>query len=255
MKKPSLRRNNSGQVLIVTSLLVALLLLSTIVFVMETEKDVPTIKTEETDPFISYQQTEKNTLISALANITKGGNSSILASDLETLNTAITSDSYLSMLQINYEPLNATPYQNGIWISWNDSQGITSAAVSFALNSSGLYSTSNIQYTTNVTSEISQNGNNTRIEDSLRQVNLTINLQNENGPALAQNFTFSFENTNSSWVKVDSPNITDFDNGTYTVTFNIETAQTHNPIYVQTLCQDQRGIITGANTTCGDVPP
>ena len=255
MKKPNSRRNNSGQVLIITSLLVALLLLSTIIFVMETEKEVPTIKTGENDPFMNYQQTEKNTLISALSNITDGGNANILKSDLDALNAAITSGSYLSMLQMNYTPLNATPYQNGIMILWNNSQGISSASVSFSINSSGLSSTSSVQSTTNVTSEINVTGNNTRIDDSLREVNLTLNLLNENKPALAQNFTFGFENKNSSWVNVDSPNITDLHNGTYTVTFNIETAQTNNPIYVQTFCQDLRGIVIGANVTCGNVSP
>ena len=118
MKKRNLKHNNSGQVIIITALLVALLLLSTAIYVIETEKEVPTAGTGEDNVFPAYQQSIRNTLISALANVTNGGDTGVLTDDLNELNSAITSHSYQAILQMDYTPLNVAPYQNGIWISW-----------------------------------------------------------------------------------------------------------------------------------------
>src|SRR5208283_402865 len=99
MKKRSLKRNSSGQVIIITALLVASLLLSTAIYVFETEKEVPTANTEENNAFPGYQQSTKNTMISALSNVTNGGDSGVLTADLNKLTAAITNDSYQAILQ------------------------------------------------------------------------------------------------------------------------------------------------------------
>ena len=54
MKRRSLKHNKSGQVIIITALLVALLLLSTSIYVIETEKEVPQAGTNENTVF-SYE--------------------------------------------------------------------------------------------------------------------------------------------------------------------------------------------------------
>src|SRR5208283_4620513 len=123
MKKRNLKHNSSGQVIIITALLVASLLLSTAIYVFETEKEVPTADTGENNVFPAYQQSIRNTLISALANVTiadvtNGGNPDVLTYDLSNLTAAITNDSYQAMLQMNYTPLNVDFYQNGILTSW-----------------------------------------------------------------------------------------------------------------------------------------
>jgi len=100
MGKRSIRQDSSGQVVIITALLVALLLLSTALFVIETEKNTPLAKTTEND-FSAYKQSVVNTLISALANATNGGSPNVLATDLAELKSAITSHSYQSMLIID----------------------------------------------------------------------------------------------------------------------------------------------------------
>jgi hypothetical protein len=251
MKKRNLKHNSSGQVIIITALLVASLLLSTAIYVFETEKEVPTVGTDENTVFPAYQQSIRNTLISALANVTNGGDPSVLTDDLNGLNAAITNDSYQAILVMNYTPLNVAPYQNGIWVSWGvDGHGISSACVSFAFNSSGFSTTSNVESAVNLTSEINLSGNYRQINDTSKQANLTINLLNEGKPALAQNFTFYFENATEGWVKVDSPSINDFGNGTYAVSFIAETDQPSDPLPVSMLCQDQRGVFVGANATC-----
>ena len=59
MKKRNLRHNNSGQVIIITALLVASLLLSTAIYIIETEKEVPTVGTDENNVLPSIQAKHK----------------------------------------------------------------------------------------------------------------------------------------------------------------------------------------------------
>ena len=250
MKRRSLKHNSSGQVIIITALLVASLLLSTAIYVFETEKDVPTADTAEENVLPAYQQGTINTLISAIANVTNGGDPSVLTADLNELNAAITNDSYQAMLQMTYTPLNVAPYQNGIWISWGaDGQGVSSVYVSFVFDSSSSSTSSNLEYNVNVTTEADLSGN-YQLDGNLMQVNLTVNVLNEGAPSLAQNFTFYSENAVGGWVQVNSPSITDFGNGTYSVSFTTATDQLSDPLLVSMFCQDQRGIFVETNVTC-----
>jgi len=252
LKRRNLRHDCSGQVLVITSLLVALILLSTGIYVIETEKEVPTIGTAIDNVSPAYQQSIRNTLVSALSNITSGGNNSILSTDLDELKSVITSHSYQNLIKIDYTPLNVTPYQSGILVSRGvNGQGISSAYVSFVFNSSGFSTYSNLEYAANVTSAINLTGKYLQLDNGLTQVNLTINLFSDGKPALAQNFTFSFQNS-TYWVPVVEPNINSFGNGTYAVSFNAETDQISVPLTVSVDCKDQRGITVGASVKCNN---
>jgi len=249
MKKRNLRQNNSGQVIIITALLVVTLLLSTAIYIIETEKEVPVVGTNQISLFTGYEQSTRSTLISALANVTNGGNANVLNSDLNELSTAITSHSYQIMLQMGSAPLNTAPYQEGVWISWGlNGQGTSSAYVEFTFSSTASSTTSNLKYAVNVTSELNLKGYYTQNE-TLKQTNLTVNLLNEGKPALAQSYIFSFENS-TDWVNVEAPNVVDFGNGTCLVSFNAATGQLGDPLPVSVICQDQRGITVRANITC-----
>ena len=255
MKKRNLKRDNSGQVLIITALLVALLLLSTAIYVIETEKGVPTAVTDENNVFPAYKQSIKSTLISALANVTSGGETSVLTANLDELKSAIAAYSYQAIVKVDFTPLNVAPYQNGIWISWGtNGQGISSTYASFVFGSSGSSASSNLEYVINVTSEVNLVGSYLHLDGNLKQVNLTVNVLNEGKPALAQNFTFYFELDGSlsheDWVRVDSPSTINFGNGAYAVSFIAETANRNDPVLVSMHCQDQRGILVKANVTC-----
>jgi hypothetical protein len=78
MWKRRFKSDCSGQVIIVTALLVSALLLSTAVSVIEVGKQVPTVDARTSDVFSAYKQSTTSTLISALANLTDGGNSNVL---------------------------------------------------------------------------------------------------------------------------------------------------------------------------------
>ena len=249
MRKRSFRRDCSGQVLIICALLVALLLLSTALYVIEVGKQVPTVSTE-TDVFFGYQQTARNTLISSLANVTNGGNPAVLGANLGELKAAILSNSYQAMLTIDYNLLNSSNYQNGLWVSRGaNGLGVSSAYASFRFESSSPSATSNVEYVVNVTSTVNVNGNYLQLNDTVKQVSLTINVLNEGKAALAHNFVFSYQ-TATDWVPADSQSVASFGNGTYTASFNAETAQLNDPLVVSLRCQDGRGIFVGANLTC-----
>ena len=250
MRKRNLRRDNSGQVIVITSLLVAVILLSTVIFVIETGKATPTTENGEGNVFPAYEQSIKSTLISALANVSNGGEANVLNADLDELKMALTSTAYDSIIKVDYTPLNLAPYKNGLWISWStDGKGVSSAYVSYVFNSSSFATASNMENAANITSAVTLRGSYLQLNDTFKQADLTITLQNEGKPALAQDFKFYFQNE-TNWIKADSPNITDFGNGTYSVVFDAETGLQNNPFLVSTYCQDQRNIIVSANATC-----
>jgi hypothetical protein len=250
MTKRNFKSDKSGQVIIVTALLVSGLLLSTALYVIEVGKEVPTIDANQSDVFSVYKQSTMSTLISALANASGGGNLNVLSVDLDALKTVILSNSYQALLTMDYNPLNSNGYQNGLLISWGaNGFGISSACSSFVFASSSPTATSNLEYTLKVTSTVNLSGNYHQIDDTTKQVILTFTVQNEGKAALTQNFNVSYRNV-TDWIQVNSSNTTDFGNGTYTVTFNSEQSQPSDPMVVSLLCEDQRGIFVGANLTC-----
>jgi hypothetical protein len=250
MRRHGLKRNSSGQVLVVAALLIALLLLSTALFVIELGKEVPSVAADDGNVFSDYKQSFRNAMISALANMTSVGGKNVLADDLDQLKTAIYSRSYQAMLVINYTPLSSEGYQDGFRINQGQTgQGVASAYVTFVLESSSSLASSNIEYEVNVTSEVDFTGSYQQIDQTTKIVELKIHILNEGNYALAENFSFSYQNA-TALVKVDSPNIATSINGTYTVSFGAVTGQTNEPLSVSLTCQDMRGITLGANSTC-----
>ncbi|MCL5877513.1 MAG: hypothetical protein M1540_06860 [Candidatus Bathyarchaeota archaeon] len=253
MKKRSLRHDCRGQVLIVSALLVALLLLSTAIYVIEVSKDVPTVEADITSNFESYQPSLRCALISALANVTNGGSREVLASDLSDLKTVILARSYQALLTIEYSPLNGGVYQDGFWVSSGGSgEGVSSVYVSFAFNASNSAGYSHLVYSVNVTSRMDVSGNYQQVNDTHRQVTLNLKYSNEAGAALAQNQTFSYQN-GADWVPADSTLIVDHGDGTYTVSFYAEMPSTGEVLNVSASCWDQRGICIKANVACNRI--
>ena len=98
------------------------------------------------------------------------------------------------------------------------------------------------------------NGYYEALTGSLKQVNVTCNVLNEGKPALTQNFTVYYEQDGSlsteEWVQVASPSITDYGNGTYTMSFTAETTNPDDAMLVSVHSHDLRYILTQANVTC-----
>ncbi len=251
-------RRNSGQVLIIVSLTVTLLLLSTALFVAESLRSELVNQPSSTQTFSFYEQGLRNTMISALANVSlanvsNSGDTGVLLEDLDQFGAVAANYSYNSILQITATPLNATPYQDGIWINWSSNgEGVTSACVNYSLDSYDTASTYHSEGSINITTEIDVSGYYALEAGSTKQVNLTCNVNNEGKPALANNFTIYYQKLSGRWVQVSSPNnIVDYGNGTYTMSFTIST---YNPSAVISVnCYDLRGIFVQANMTCTEV--
>jgi hypothetical protein len=249
MAKRSLGKDNSGQVIIVSALLVAMLLLSTALYVVETTKQVPTVKADDALSFVEYKQATRSTLISALANITVGGDRNVLAADFSVLESALQAHSYSSILTFTYTPLNSGFYQDGLWIAWgNAGIGVSSTFVDFEFGSSSLSSSATLQYAVNVTSQVILYGSFTQ-ENDTKIVNLSVNFSNEGKPALVNSLTFQYLNGTAS-VPVENPEIVSHGDGSYTASFTVPSAAEIHSLTVSLLCRDQRGISTGANYTC-----
>jgi len=258
MKTRNSSRGNSGQVLIIASLVVTLLLLSTALYVSEIEKNATVYESRVDPAFSAYKLGVTHTVISALANISNGGFTDILVADLNQFKSVVNSNSFNAIVKMDFTPLNMTPYQDGVWISWgSNGRGASGAYVNFVLNSSGTSATYYSEYAINVTSEIDLNGYYTLLTGSLKQVNVICNVLNEGKPALAQNFTVYYEQDGSlsleEWVQVASPSITDYGNGTYAISFTAETTNPDDPMLVSVHSHDLRYILTKANVTCAQV--
>ena len=258
MKPRNSRHGNSGQVLIIASLVVTLLLLSTALYVSEISKNAAVSEARIDPAFSAYKLGATHTIIGSLANISNGGSADVLVENLNHFKSVVNSHSFDAIVKMDFTPLNATPYQAGVWISWgSNGRGVSSAYVNLVLNSSGTSVNYYTEYAINVTSEINVKGQYSLFNGSLRQVDLTCMILNEGKPALAQNFTVYYEQDGSlspeEWVQVASPSITDYGNGTYTISFTAETTNPDDPMLVSVHSQDLRHILIRANVTCPQV--
>lgn len=258
MKNRNLSRGNSGQVLIIVALIVTMLLLSTALYVAETEKDVAVYKSEVEPAFSAYRLGTMHTIISVLSNISNGGTTDVLVADLNKFKSMVGNHSFNAIFKMEFNPFNMAPYQDGVWIEWSSSgKGISSVYVNFILNSSGTSATYYSEYAVNITSEIDVTGEYTALNGTLKQATVRCTVFNEGQPALARNFTVYYEQDGSlspeEWVQVTSPNISDYGNGTYLISFTAETTNPDDPLLVSVHCHDLRYIFIKANATCTQV--
>ncbi|HJX02444.1 MAG TPA: hypothetical protein VJ439_01135, partial [Candidatus Bathyarchaeia archaeon] len=133
--KKSLRRNCSGQLLIVAALAIALLISSTTVYVYEVSKEPVTDESKQLSLYLpGLKQSTRKTAISSLANISKGGETAVFETNLAEL-----SDNMLSLdfgiCNLAYTSLNESSYDSGILLSWNKTDtNISGAYANFTLN-------------------------------------------------------------------------------------------------------------------------
>lgn len=249
MKSTRPHRRNSGQVLIITSLIVVMLLLSTVLYVNETEKNAPINETEANVNFAQAKQAALHTVMSALASITNGGNVSVLIDDLNRLKAVLTANSYSTIFNMGYAPLNSSPYQDGVWISWgSNGDGVSSIYADFALNSTGISSSQYIEFGSNVTSSINVVGTYASSNASTWQVNVTCAVFNEDQPSLARSLAVYYEQGGSTeWVEPASLGTVDYGNGTYLLYFSLDSLI--DPLQISVRCEDARGIYVWANAT------
>jgi hypothetical protein len=251
MNSPKQKRSNHGQALIVTALIIALLFVSTFYYVLEAEKDTISLQSTSDTDLSAVKASSKNTLISALANISNGGGTEVLAEDLKMLSSTLHTHSYDAECDLSFTLLNSPLYQGGTRISWGDlGFGVSSAYASFVINDSGLSGNYFTTYGVNITTALQIEGI-CNGEGAEKTVNISCTVYDENGPCLANKIDIFYQNqTDSSWLKVGQQNnqtIIDYHNGTYDISF---VAFSPAPINVSAQVNDARNIFVIANTTC-----
>jgi hypothetical protein len=249
----SLRKDNKGQVIVITALLIVLLMFSTVVYVTEVIKQAPTIETKQFDVFPQYQQNLRHTLISALANITNGGNTQVLNQDIEKLNQIFSSHLYESTLQIDCVLANTAPYKNGLWSSGDlENHAVIGTQASYQLHSIDSTKVSTVVGNVNVTSEAYLSGISSQIDQTTKQGTLTLRVLNEGTPALASEFKCYYLN-GTQWISIQTPDINDSGNGTYNIVFSVNPSQPSDQLTVSINVIDQRGINMRVQVTCSSL--
>ena len=245
------KRRNSGQVLIITSLVVVLLLLSTVVYVMETQKNAPVYQPDFNSNLRGIKQAALHTVISALANVTNGGDPTVLDEDLNQLKSAVESNSYNAISDLEFSSLNPVPYVNGLWVAWEtEGEGISSASVSFVFNSSGLSAGYYSEFAVNVTSTIGVEGYFSQLNETVRQVTLTCFIRNEGKAAQPGTLSLYYQQDNQSeWIQPITPIVVDCGNGTCVASFLAENS-TENTLTVSVHVRDSRGVSIWTKVTC-----
>jgi len=248
--KRKLRTNSSGQLLIVAALAIAIIISSTTIYVYELSKETNSTNSYPiSDTVLALKQSTKNTMISSLANISKGGEKTRLEANLNDLSQAFRNLHQLGMCYLSFTLINDSMYDSGVCLSWNtNDSGVSSAYANFTLKVQG---TANIavDYAVNITTAIAVNGSYITLEDEEKLVNLTCQVFNEEELALAKNITLFYKNL-GSWIPVNSSNnlsTVDYGNGTYVLSFTVSTS---SPVHVSTHVCDLRYVFVQANTTC-----
>jgi hypothetical protein len=254
MKKRQRKRraNSSGQLLIVAALAIAILISSTTIYVYELSKETNNSDASSIGSFVlALKQSTRNAMASSLANVSNGGEKSVLVTNLNRLSQVFRNINNLGICRLDFTPLSDSNYDSGTWLSWNTSDmGVSSAYANFTLEYYDSAMNVTLDYAVNVTTAVTISGYYTKLGGDEKLVNLTCNVYNEGKSSLAKNMTLFYERL-GSWLPVDSSNslfIMDYGNGTYHISFTVATPS--NAVQVSVHIYDLRDIFVQANTAC-----
>jgi len=233
-------------------LIIALLLLSTEIYVYDLGKAVDEEKQNSFSDFIlAVRLGSKHVVVGSLANVSQGGTSQTLGINLKRLSSFVGGLYQSGKCILNFTLREITPYSSGIWISWGtNGLGVSGAYANFTLQLLDRGTDVNLKYAINVTTTLSIQGTYKEMQGNSKQVNVTCNLLNEGKPALAENLTLYYKNLDD-WLTPGPQNnytIIDYGNGTYFMSFVADISST--TVEVSVHASDQREISVQANATC-----
>jgi hypothetical protein len=256
MKKDKRKRqaNNSGQLLIVAALAIAILISATTIYVYELGNQTSAAESKSLSNFIlALKQASRNTMISSLANASNGREKTVLETNLKKLSEVVRSLNNFGLSQLDFTVFNNSVYDSGIRLSWNTSDlGVSSACANLILKIDGMGTNMTAAYAYNITTMITLNGYYTRLSGNEKQMNLTCRIYNEEKGALANELDIFYERF-GSWIAVNSSSnldIIDYGNSTYTISFTADIPS--NSVQVSVNAYDLRSIFVQANTTCNE---
>jgi len=249
------KRTNSGQILLIVAFILASLLVSAQLYILEVGKTSGEAESDSLSDFmLSIQFGSRNVVIGSLANISDGGTSNALGLNLREWSSFIGNQYLYGKSILDYTLRDTAPYSSGIWLDWSlNGYGVSSAYVNFTHMLSGLEADVAQSYLMNVTTTLLIASTNRRLSENIRQVNVTINVQNEAGPALAKQITIYYR-VSSNWLVPDVANnytLLDYGNGTYLASF-VATFPTES-VEVSAHIVDYRDIYVQANATSTEI--
>lgn len=249
------KRGRSGQVLLVGILVIALLLLSTELYVYDLGKALDEGNQNSfTDFILAVEAGSKHVVIGSLANVSEGGTSQTLGNNLERWSSFVGSRYQFGKCILTFTLRDVTPYSSGVWIFWGtDGLGVSGAYANFTLQVLDRGTDVKLKYAMNTTTTILIQGTYKRMQGNSKQVNVTCNLLNEGKPALTENLTLYYKNLDDWLTPAPQNNYTiiDYGNGTYFTSFVADISSSTVEVSMHAL--DQRHIDIQANATCLEI--
>lgn len=238
-----------GQVLVIASLAIALMILSTQAYVyrlsrLETSSGYDLLS----DYVLSIEQGSRHAVVASLVNVSGGGASSNMGAIIDKWEAFVAKDHGFGRCEINATPASQPPYSDGIWLEWGVTGGGTSSAhADFTLNLAGRGVEIDWSYSLNVTTRVLVNGSYVALLGDEKEVTVDLSVQNDGGPALAESATILYL-MDGNWTDASSLggfSETDYGNGSYR--FSFVDAITDVPIQVRVQAYDLRGVFVQAD--------
>lgn len=245
------RRGNHGQILAVSALVIALIMISTAMYIYDLSGSIGDGGVYLLNDYVqSITLGSKHTIISALANITNGGSNETLAANLDAWSMTVEKQYVFGTFTLNHTLRGTPPYISGLYVNWDTlGNGVSEASADFTLNASGRELKMQYPFQVNVSTVLQAQGYLTEVSPLSKQITIVFNLFNEEQPALARNVTIRYGYL-GAWLvpnAAENYSLTDYGNGTYKATFALVTAATSLDVAVQVF--DSRGILVCANAT------
>jgi len=229
----------------------ASLLLSAQLYILDVGKITGEMESNSLNDFVlALKLGSRHVIVGSLANISNGGQSSNLASNLQRWSSLVSKQYQFGKSVLNYTLNEVAPYSSGIWIYWGtNGTGISSAYANFTYKLSDRAVNIDQSYFVNITTTVFITSSYQTISGDTKQVNVTINVLNDAEPALAKQITIYYK-LSDSWLIPNATNnytIADYGNGTYIASFvaNIPSQSVEVSAHVI----DQREIYVQANAT------
>jgi len=248
------RNGNSGQILLIAAFIMASLLLSAQLYILEVGKISGETNSEVLNDFmLNVKLGSRHVVAGSLANISNGGAISILEQNLQEWAEFIGSQYLQGKNTMNFTLDETAPYSSGTWLSWGvNGYGVSSAHAEFTHSLDGRAENVDLAYSVNVTTTLLITSVNQGLNETARQVNVTIDVVNEAHPALAEQIAVYYR-VSSTWLTPDSASnyrLQNYGNGTYVASFTA-TATSIDEVAVYAL--DYRGIYVQANVTSTEI--
>jgi len=256
MKSKSVnRKESSGQVVLIAVLAMALILLSTQVYVFELQTQTAEVNSNDLNDYVfAVRLGSRNVVLGSLANVSHGGSNNVLATNLQRWALLVGRETNFGKSVLNCTVEDDYPYSSGVWLFWgNGGVGVSSASANFNFELSDMGENVNLSYCINVTSTLLVQGTYATIQGDEKQVNVTIRLLNEGEPALAEQITLYYR-VLDNWLSPNASNnyvVVDYGNGTYQASFRANIPSPSVEVSVRVI--DQREIFVQANATCSEI--